>query len=89
MGGRGRSRRTQRKHFRDGRENVWKNNNKKPEKEEEKENNNKEAVHWQPFAIENAAFDEYYKVTNSSSSTRLLLIQLLSISIYYYMDWIL
>ncbi|KAF5779122.1 putative tRNA (cytosine(34)-C(5))-methyltransferase [Helianthus annuus] len=57
MGGRGRSRRTQRKHFRDGRENVWKNNNDKSEPQQQnKENNN-----WQPFVAENAAFNEYYK----------------------------
>lgn len=57
MGGRGRSRRTQRKHFRDGRENVWKKE-KETETETEEE---KRPVHWQPFAIENAAFDAYYK----------------------------
>ncbi|KAL7602109.1 hypothetical protein Lser_V15G22459 [Lactuca serriola] len=69
MGGRGRSRRTQRKHFRDGRENVWKT--KKSDSQEADGSNNNEndsngnntnkPTHWQPFAIENAAFDEYYK----------------------------
>ncbi|KAL8265684.1 hypothetical protein R6Q59_003028 [Mikania micrantha] len=57
MGGRGRSRRTQRKHFRDGRQNVWKTN----KTEENGSNNDQESVHWKPFAAENAAFDEYYK----------------------------
>nr|XP_043638974.1 RNA cytosine-C(5)-methyltransferase NSUN2-like [Erigeron canadensis] len=63
MGGRGRSRRTQRKHFRDGRENVWKNNdsNKQENQENNNNGNNNGPVHWQPFAIENAAFDAYYK----------------------------
>ncbi|KAJ9564686.1 hypothetical protein OSB04_000652 [Centaurea solstitialis] len=62
MGGRGRSRRTQRKHFRDGRENVWKNNNNKSDEQNETNNeNNKPTTHWQPFAIENKFFDEYYK----------------------------
>ncbi|XP_071692152.1 uncharacterized protein [Rutidosis leptorrhynchoides] len=63
MGGRGRSRRTQRKHFRDGRENVWKNEKNEEEngaKNNENGNGNR-PVHWQPFAIENAAFDAYYK----------------------------
>ncbi|KAI7738003.1 hypothetical protein M8C21_011343 [Ambrosia artemisiifolia] len=69
MGGRGRSRRTQRKHFRDGRENVWKkNNNNKSDNDNnqqqpnENNNNNKGGdPHWQPFVAENAAFNEYYK----------------------------
>ncbi|KAL4579690.1 hypothetical protein LXL04_015847 [Taraxacum kok-saghyz] len=70
MGGRGRSRRTQRKHFRDGRENVWKDK-KSDSQEADGINNNNEndsngnntnrPTHWQPFAVENAAFDEYYK----------------------------
>ncbi|KVI03160.1 Bacterial Fmu (Sun)/eukaryotic nucleolar NOL1/Nop2p [Cynara cardunculus var. scolymus] len=60
MGGRGRSRRTQRKHFRDGRENVWKNSKSDPQQEENGNNTNK-PTHWQPFAVENAFFDEYYK----------------------------
>ncbi|XP_076939728.1 uncharacterized protein LOC143608608 [Bidens hawaiensis] len=50
MGGR----RTQRKHFRDGREDTWKNN-----KSDTQQPN--ADLHWQPFAVENAAFNEYYK----------------------------
>lgn len=71
MGGRGRSRRTQRKHFRDGRENVWKNKKSDSQQEDGSNNNNNEnnsngnndhrPTNWQPFAVENAAFDEYYK----------------------------
>ncbi|KAK9053455.1 hypothetical protein SSX86_030089 [Deinandra increscens subsp. villosa] len=57
MGGRGRSRRTQRKHFRDGRENVWKNNKSDPQQQNEE----KSPLHWEPFAVTNAAFEEYYK----------------------------
>ncbi|KAJ8769563.1 hypothetical protein K2173_005166 [Erythroxylum novogranatense] len=54
-GGRGHRSRTQRKHFRDGRENVWKRS---------KSDNSSSAVDnppWQPFATQNPAFDEYYK----------------------------
>ncbi|KAJ8769636.1 hypothetical protein K2173_005239 [Erythroxylum novogranatense] len=54
-GGRGQRSRTQRKHFRDGRENVWKRS---------KSDNSSSAVDnppWQPFATQNPAFDEYYK----------------------------
>ncbi|KAI3814028.1 hypothetical protein L1987_18770 [Smallanthus sonchifolius] len=57
MGGRGgRSKRTQRKHFRDGRENVWK---KKSDPQQENGSNTDD--HWAPFVVENAAFEEYYK----------------------------
>lgn len=69
MGGRGRSRRTQRKHFRDGRENVWKTKKSDPQEADGVNNNENDSngnntnkpTHWQPFAIENTAFDEYYK----------------------------
>ncbi|XP_065874383.1 uncharacterized protein [Euphorbia lathyris] len=54
-GGRHRSR-TQRKHFRDGRENVW----KRPKSDTSSGPNNEDRS-WQPFATQNAAFDEYYK----------------------------
>ncbi|CAN0859746.1 RNA cytosine C(5)-methyltransferase NSUN2 [Linum grandiflorum] len=62
MGGRGRGNRsrTQRKHFRDGRENVWKRSKSGPSGD-----TNVAAVaekhSWQPFATQNAAFDDYYK----------------------------
>ncbi|KAE7998034.1 hypothetical protein FH972_002613 [Carpinus fangiana] len=64
MGGRGRSR-TQRRHFKQSRENVWKrpksdlpssdNNNNN------NDNNENDKPNWQPFATQNPAFDEYYK----------------------------
>ncbi|PHU00009.1 hypothetical protein BC332_29796 [Capsicum chinense] len=69
MGGRGRSR-TQRKHFRHNRENVWKRS--KHDDAEQTDSvvttndvSNKEQQpskkHWEPFATQNLAFDEYYK----------------------------
>lgn len=63
MGGRGRAR-TQRRHFKENRENVW----KRPKSDPSSENNNNssssnnENTYWQPFATQNPAFDEYYKV---------------------------
>lgn len=63
MGGRGRSR-TQRKHFRQGRENVWKRSKSDSQQEDDNENTNaeKSKTHWEPFATQNAGFDDYYKV---------------------------
>ncbi|KAK4394029.1 RNA cytosine C(5)-methyltransferase NSUN2 [Sesamum angolense] len=61
MGGRGRSR-TQRKHFRQSRENVW----KRPKSDDatnatpDDANNGRDPA-WEPFATQNPAFDEYYK----------------------------
>ncbi|KAL0285228.1 UNVERIFIED_CONTAM: RNA cytosine-C(5)-methyltransferase NSUN2 [Sesamum angustifolium] len=61
MGGRGRSR-TQRKHFRQSRENVW----KRPKSDDatnatpDDANNGRDPA-WEPFATQNLAFDEYYK----------------------------
>ena len=66
MGGRGRGSRsrTQRKHFRDGRENVWKRPKSDSASSDPNSNNNSEnKTHWQPFSTQNPAFDEYYKVT--------------------------
>lgn len=63
MGGRGRSR-TQRKHFREGRENVWKRSKSDgsavaaPAADANTAGN----VPWEPFKTQNLAFDEYYKV---------------------------
>lgn len=63
MGGRGRSR-TQRKHFREGRENVWKRSKSDgsavaaPAADANTGGN----VPWEPFKTQNLAFDEYYKV---------------------------
>ncbi|KAK5843400.1 hypothetical protein PVK06_005856 [Gossypium arboreum] len=53
MGGR-RGSRTQRKHFKQSRENVW----KRPKTESSSDPNNPA---WQPFATQNPSFDEYYK----------------------------
>ncbi|KAI3451180.1 hypothetical protein Pfo_007845 [Paulownia fortunei] len=61
MGGRGRSR-TQRKHFRQSRENVW----KRPKSDDSTnatpdDANNNRNTSWEPFATQNPGFDEYYK----------------------------
>lgn len=66
MGGRGRSR-TQRKHFRQSRENVWKrskhdDSGEKQDSVTTTNDGNKEHRHWEPFATQNLAFDDYYKV---------------------------
>ncbi|KAF7839926.1 tRNA (cytosine(34)-C(5))-methyltransferase-like [Senna tora] len=63
MGGRGRSR-TQRKHFRQSRENVWKRS--KPDPSSQNPDATDDAAEtpnptWTPFATQNSAFDEYYK----------------------------
>lgn len=54
-GGRNRAR-TQRKHFRENRENVWKRS-----RHESSDSNTNSG--WEPFATQNPAFDEYYKVS--------------------------
>ncbi|KAI4317290.1 hypothetical protein L6164_025171 [Bauhinia variegata] len=64
MGGRGRGgrSRTQRKHFRQSRENVWKRPKSDPSSENNKdENNGSENPTWTPFATQNEAFDQFYK----------------------------
>lgn len=71
MGGRGRSR-TQRKHFRQSRENVWKrskhdDSGEKQDSVTTTNDGNKEHRHWEPFATQNLAFDDYYKVKNKKS----------------------
>ncbi|CAK8578775.1 unnamed protein product [Lathyrus sativus] len=58
MGGRGRSR-TQRKHFRDNRENVWKRS--KPDPDSSLSSDKTQTTHWAPFATQNPSFDSYYK----------------------------
>ncbi|KAL9329660.1 hypothetical protein ACSQ67_004663 [Phaseolus vulgaris] len=55
-GGRGGRSRTQRKHFRQSRENVWKRS--KSDTDPSSTENNPA---WTPFSTENAAFDFYYK----------------------------
>ncbi|KAH9612105.1 hypothetical protein KSS87_002585 [Heliosperma pusillum] len=67
MGGRGRSR-TQRKHFKQGRENVWKystnSNTDQTADNKTADNNNNNAenkVRWDPFTTHNSAFEDYYK----------------------------
>ncbi|XP_017229044.1 uncharacterized protein LOC108204226 [Daucus carota subsp. sativus] len=57
MGGRGRRSRTQRKHFKDGRENVW----KRPRSDAQQQEDFNAKKHWEPFATQNPAFDDYYK----------------------------
>ncbi|KAE9610312.1 putative tRNA (cytosine(34)-C(5))-methyltransferase [Lupinus albus] len=60
--GRGGRSRTQRKHFRQSRENVWKRSksdpNSKPNDENQTQTNH---TSWTPFATENTSFDLYYK----------------------------
>ncbi|KAE9450012.1 hypothetical protein C3L33_18088, partial [Rhododendron williamsianum] len=63
MGGRGRSR-TQRKHFRHNRENVWKRS--KPDSTQQDDGTTTTTTTtrdpgWEPFATQNPAFDDYYK----------------------------
>ncbi|XVE83107.1 hypothetical protein DITRI_Ditri16bG0060900 [Diplodiscus trichospermus] len=62
MGGR-RGSRTQRKHFKQSRENVWKQPDARPETCSSSGPNNPNSNNsgWQPFAIQNPSFDEYYK----------------------------
>ncbi|KAL8109130.1 hypothetical protein AgCh_025280 [Apium graveolens] len=57
MGGRGRRSRTQRKHFKDGRENVW----KRPRSDAQQQEEFNTKKHWEPFATQNVCFDDYYK----------------------------
>jgi hypothetical protein len=60
MGGGRKRGRSQRRHFKEERENVWKDNPKRPPPSAggvEGEGNG-----WQPFATENPAFEDYYKV---------------------------
>lgn len=60
MGGGGRSR-TQRKHFRQSRENVWKrskSDHSDPSLTSEAQNQNPP---WTPFSTQNPSFDAYYK----------------------------
>ena len=71
MGGGRKRGRTQRRHFKQGRENVWKHNPQRPpagEGGEGREGN----PSWQPFATENPAFEEYYKVLPLASDHALL-----------------
>ncbi|KAK0604800.1 hypothetical protein LWI29_019597 [Acer saccharum] len=51
--GRSHRSRTQRKHFKQSRDNVWKRSKSDPSSTEHSP--------WQPFATQNPAFDEYYK----------------------------
>ncbi|XP_028755187.1 tRNA (cytosine(34)-C(5))-methyltransferase isoform X1 [Neltuma alba] len=59
MGGRGKSR-TQRKHFRQSSENVWKRSKPDPSSQDPDSTDNLNPT-WTPFATQNSAFDEYYK----------------------------
>ncbi|KEH20796.1 tRNA (cytosine(34)-C(5))-methyltransferase-like protein [Medicago truncatula] len=57
--GRGRSR-TQRKDFRQNRENVWKRSKPDPDPSLSSENS-QTTTHWTPFLTQNPSFDSYYK----------------------------
>ncbi|KAG6518801.1 hypothetical protein ZIOFF_022282 [Zingiber officinale] len=61
MGGGRKRGRTQRRHFKQGRENVWKYGNKEA-RPDDPSAADKPNPTWQPFATQNANFDEYYKV---------------------------
>ncbi|CAN6182617.1 unnamed protein product [Urochloa humidicola] len=52
---------TQRRHFKQGRENVWKHNPQRPAAGEGGGEGREGNPSWQPFATENPAFEEYYK----------------------------
>ncbi|XP_042469694.1 uncharacterized protein LOC122052297 [Zingiber officinale] len=60
MGGGRKRGRTQRRHFKQGRENVWKYGNKEA-RPDDPSTADKPNPTWQPFATQNANFDEYYK----------------------------
>ncbi|KAK7306103.1 hypothetical protein VNO77_44023 [Canavalia gladiata] len=60
-GGKGGNSRTQRKHFQQSRENEWKWKRPKPDPSSDNPT-------WTPFAIQNPAFDEYYKEQGIVSS---------------------
>ncbi|KAL0912421.1 hypothetical protein M5K25_018391 [Dendrobium thyrsiflorum] len=58
--------RTQRRHFRQGRENVWKYNNKRTRSDEDATVEDPSAnpnpnPSWEPFSTKNLGFEEYYK----------------------------
>ncbi|KAF3331202.1 tRNA (cytosine(34)-C(5))-methyltransferase-like protein [Carex littledalei] len=61
--GRGQKRgRTQRRHFKQNRDNVWKHNPGKPSAAADTADApTEENVKWEPFATQNPGFDEYYK----------------------------
>ncbi|CAL5063920.1 unnamed protein product [Urochloa decumbens] len=61
MGGGRKRGRTQRRHFKQGRENVWKHNPQRPPAGEGGDEGREGNPSWQPFATENPAFEEYYK----------------------------
>ncbi|XP_054806628.1 uncharacterized protein LOC129309217 [Prosopis cineraria] len=60
MGGRGKSR-TQRKHFRQSRENEWKRSKPDPSSQDPDSTTDNPNSTWTPFATQNSTFDEYYK----------------------------
>lgn len=59
MGGGRKRGRSQRRHFKQERENVWKDNPRRPPASA---GEGGEGNGWQPFATENLAFEAYYKV---------------------------
>lgn len=73
--GRGQKRgRTQRRHFKQSGENVWKLNPKKtrPDADEPDADAKADAnPKWEPFATQNPGFDEYYKVLLLSALPRI------------------
>ncbi|KAJ7956790.1 tRNA (Cytosine(34)-C(5))-methyltransferase [Quillaja saponaria] len=67
-GGKGGRARTQRKHFRQSRENVWKRPKSDLSSENNGGSNDGKNPSWTPFATQNDAFDEYYKEQGIVSS---------------------
>lgn len=70
MGGGQKRGRTQRRHFKQSRDNVWKHNNnpKKTRPDDDKANdgdpNSNPNMQWEPFISQNPGFEEYYKVVS-------------------------
>ncbi|KAJ7945427.1 tRNA (Cytosine(34)-C(5))-methyltransferase [Quillaja saponaria] len=67
-GGKGGRARTQRKHFRQSRENVWKRPKPDPSSENKDGSNGSGKPSWTAFATQNDSFDEYYKEQGIVSS---------------------
>ena len=69
MGGRGRSR-TQRKHFKQSRDNVWKHGSNSDASSAVDVDNSADIQttkkdSWEPLKTQNAAFEDYYKVVST------------------------
>ncbi|RRT46130.1 hypothetical protein BHE74_00041934 [Ensete ventricosum] len=61
MGGGRKRGRTQRRHFKQSRENVWKHETKQSRSDDPSAEGESNPT-WQPFATQNPGFEEYYRV---------------------------